>query len=133
LLSAREFAAISSAGFDPVGHVLGTTVVHLGYVGRAGRCSGTPSYTPRTDLAVATGGPFSLLLQAGWVLAALVFGISLGARRDDTRTSAQTRRTTRNGEVRSYAELVKDPAGTRATSWGRPSPPRAGMGSSWTR
>ena len=38
------------AGFDPVGHVLGAAVVHLGYVSRAGKCSGSASYTPQTDL-----------------------------------------------------------------------------------
>ena len=66
LLSVREFAAISEAGFDPVGHVLGAAVVHLGYVGRTGRCSGSVSYTPRTDLASAIGGPFSALLRKAY-------------------------------------------------------------------
>lgn len=183
LLSVQEFAAISGAGFDPVGHVFGAAVVHLGYVGRSGRCSGSVSYTPRTDLASGTGGPFSALLrkaygvrrlalaraveecralggdgivgvtltikpfpaggtefvlqgtavrarsairpaapftshvsgqafarllQAGWVPAGLVFGISLGARHDDTRTRSQTRRNARRREVGSYTELVKD-------------------------
>jgi len=63
LLSAQEFAAITGAGFDPVGHVFGSAVVHLGYVVQGGKCSGTPSYTPRTDLASATGGPFGTLLR----------------------------------------------------------------------
>jgi uncharacterized protein YbjQ (UPF0145 family) len=183
LLSVQEFTAISGAGFDPVGHVLGAAVVHLGFVSRAGRCSGTLSYTSRTDLASAAGGPFgallrkaygvrrlalaraveecralggdgivgvtltikpfpaggtefilegtavrarsvirpaapftshlsgqefALLLQAGWVPAALVFGISLGSRHDDTRTQNQTRRNARRREVGSYTELVKD-------------------------
>jgi uncharacterized protein YbjQ (UPF0145 family) len=183
LLSVSEFAAISGAGFDPVGHVLGAAVVHLGYVGRTGRCSGSASYTPRSDLASAGGGPFgallrkaygvrrlalsraveecralggdgivgvtlaikpfpaggtefvlqgtavrarsairpaapfsshlsgqefALLLQAGWVPTALVFGISLGSRHDDTRTRRQTRRNADRREVRGYTELVKD-------------------------
>jgi uncharacterized protein YbjQ (UPF0145 family) len=183
LLSVPEFTTISGAGFDPVGHVFGAAVVHLGFVGRAGRCSGSASYTPRTDLASATGGPFgallrkaygvrrlalaraveecralggdgivgvtltirpfpaggtefllegtavrarsvtrpaapftshlsgqefALLLQAGWVPTALVFGISLGARHDNTRTLSQTRRNARRREVGSYTELVKD-------------------------
>lgn len=183
LLSVQEFTAISEAGFDPVGHVLGAAVVHLGYVGRTGRCSGSVSYTSRTDLAAATGGPFgallrkaygvrrlalsraveecralggdgivgvtlairpfpaggtefvlqgtavrarsvirpaapftshvsgqefALLLQVGWVPTALVFGISLGSRHDDTRTRRQTRRNAGRREVGSYTELVKD-------------------------
>ena len=183
LLSAPEFAAISGAGFDPVGHVLGAAVVHLGFVSRAGKCSGSATYTRQTDLASATSGPFNALLrkaygvrrlalsraveecralggdgivgvtlrirpfpaggteftllgtavrartmirpaapftshlsgqefarllQAGWVPAALVFGISLGARHDDMRTRSQRRLTARNGEVRGYAQLVKD-------------------------
>ena len=63
LLSARDFAAITSVGFHPVGQVLGTSVVHLGYVSRGGKCSGTGSYTSRTDLASAASGPFSLQLR----------------------------------------------------------------------
>jgi uncharacterized protein YbjQ (UPF0145 family) len=63
LLSAQDFAAITSVGFDPAGHVLGAAVVHLGYVSRGGKCSGIGSYTSRTDLASAAGGPFNLLLR----------------------------------------------------------------------
>lgn len=63
LLSAQDFAAISSVGFAPVGHVLGAAVVHLGYVSRGGKCSALGSYTPRTDLASAESGPFNVLLR----------------------------------------------------------------------
>jgi uncharacterized protein YbjQ (UPF0145 family) len=63
LLSAPEFAALSGVGFDPVGAVLGTAVVHLGYVASTSRCSGSWGYTPRTDLASAAGGPFGTLLR----------------------------------------------------------------------
>jgi uncharacterized protein YbjQ (UPF0145 family) len=63
LLSAQDFAAITSVGFHPVGPVLGASVVHLGYVSRGGKCSGMGSYTSRTDLASAESGPFSLLLR----------------------------------------------------------------------
>jgi uncharacterized protein YbjQ (UPF0145 family) len=183
LLSVQEFAAIAGAGFDPVGDVLGTAVVHLGYAGQGGRCSGTPSYTPRTDLASAVSGPlsrmlrqrygvrrlalsravqectalggdgivgvklnirpfpaggteftiqgtavraragtrlaapftshlsgqeFASLLRAGWVPAALVFAVSLGARHDDLRTRDQARLTAASREIRGYGELVKD-------------------------
>jgi uncharacterized protein YbjQ (UPF0145 family) len=183
LLSAREFAAVSGAGFDPVGQVLGAAVVHPGSVSRTGLCSGSVSHLPWTDLASVTGGPFSALLQnayevrrlalsraveecqalggdgivgvtlkirpfpaggteftilgtavrartvirpgapftshlsgqefarllqAGWVPAALVFGISLGARHDDPRSRSQRRWIARNGEVSSYTALVKD-------------------------
>lgn len=158
-------------------------MVHLGYVGRPGKCSGSVSYTPRSDLASAGGGPFgallrkahgvrrlalsraveecralggdgivgvtlaikpfpadgtefvlqgtavrersairpaapftshlsgqefALLLQAGWVPTALVFGVSLGSRHGDMRTRRQTRRNADRREVRSYTELVKD-------------------------
>jgi uncharacterized protein YbjQ (UPF0145 family) len=182
LLSARDFAAVTGVGFDPVGQVLGAAVVNLGFVSRGGRCSSTGSYASRTDLASAQGGSFGLLLnqrygarrralsrvidecraldadgiigvtmsikpfpaggteftmrgtairarseirppapftshlsaqefarllRAGWVPAALVFGISLGARHDDMRTRRQTRlRAT--GEVRGYSDVVRD-------------------------
>lgn len=183
LLSVPEFTAISGAGFEPAGQVLGAAVVHLGSVSRAGRCSGSASYTPRTDLASSAGGPFGVLLRkaygvrrlalsravaecqalggdgivgvtltirpfpaggteftlqgtavrartaihpetpftshlsgqefagllrAGWVPAALVFGISMGSRHDGTRTLGQTRRAAGNREVGSYTELVRD-------------------------
>ena len=184
LLSAQDFAAVTSAGFSPVGHVLGTSVVHLGYASRGGRCSTNGSYTARTDLASATSGPFerllrqryavrhralsraleqcrdlggdgivgvtlqirpfpaggteftvqgtavrartmagahpaepfsshlsapefARLLRADWMPAAMVFGIALGARHDDTRTRSQTQRTA-NGEVKGYTQLVRD-------------------------
>jgi uncharacterized protein YbjQ (UPF0145 family) len=181
LLSAQDFAAVTSVGFEPVGHVLGVAVVHLGYVSRGAKCSGIGSYSSRTDLASATSdsfnallrkrygvrrqalsraveecralggdgivgvrltiGPFpaggtefavqgtairarteirpaapfsshlsaeefARLLRAGWIPAALVFGISLGARHDNARSRKQTRlRAT--GEVRGYSELVR--------------------------
>ncbi len=40
LLSAREFAALTGAGFDPVGYVLGTAVIRLGSPNRSGLCDG---------------------------------------------------------------------------------------------
>jgi hypothetical protein len=63
LLSAREFAALADAGFDPVGHVMGTAVMHLGFASEGGQCSGRPSWTPCTDLASTMRGPFNLLLR----------------------------------------------------------------------
>ncbi len=63
LLSAQDFAAVTSVGFRPVGHVLGAAVVHLGYVSRGGKCSSMGSYTSRTDLASAESGPFNVLLR----------------------------------------------------------------------
>ena len=184
LLSAQEFAALAGVGFEPVGQVLGTTVVHLGYASRAGKCSGRYAYTLRTDLASVVGGPFGArlrklygvrrtalsraleecgelggdgiigatlsirpfpaggteftvqgtavrarstirpaapfgshlsaqdfarLLRSGWVPAALVFGIALGARHDDMHTRRETRRwTVADREVRSYTALVRD-------------------------
>jgi uncharacterized protein YbjQ (UPF0145 family) len=50
---------------------------------------------------------FARLLLAGWVPAALVFGISLGARHDDLRTRQQTRRTA-TGEIPGYSDAVRD-------------------------
>jgi uncharacterized protein YbjQ (UPF0145 family) len=63
LLSVQDMAAITSAGFQPVGHVLGAAVVHLGYVSRGGRCSVMGSYATGTNLASAESGPFNLLLR----------------------------------------------------------------------
>lgn len=63
LLSAPEFAAIAGVGFDPVGHVFGSAVAYLGFVSVASKCSGSWSYTGRTDLASAAGGPFNALLR----------------------------------------------------------------------
>lgn len=60
LASAAEFASLRAAGFDPVGQVSGVTVARFGYIGATGRCSGSASYTPRTDLAsTSTSGALS--------------------------------------------------------------------------
>jgi uncharacterized protein YbjQ (UPF0145 family) len=63
LLSARDMAAITSVGFQPVGHVLSAAVVHLGYVSRGGKCSVRGSYATQTNLASAESGPFNQLLR----------------------------------------------------------------------
>lgn len=182
LLSVRDFTAVTGVGFDPVGQVLGTAVVNLGYVSLGGKCSSTGTYASRTDLASEHEGSFGRLLRqrygarrrvlsrvidecrelgadgvigvtlsirpfpaggteftmrgtavrarsdihpfapftshvsaqefarlllAGWVPAALVFGISLGARHDDLRTRQQTRRTA-TGEIPGYSDAVRD-------------------------
>ena len=57
-----QFAALEAAGFSPAGQVFGTTVLRLGNVDNRPRCTGSASYTSRTDLA-STGGPFSELLR----------------------------------------------------------------------
>jgi uncharacterized protein YbjQ (UPF0145 family) len=44
-LSAQEFASVRGAGFEPVGQVLGTTVLNLGYSGAWG-CPGTWELAP---------------------------------------------------------------------------------------
>jgi uncharacterized protein YbjQ (UPF0145 family) len=59
----QEFAATSVAGFDPVGHVFGTAVHHLGYVTSNARCSGTWTYTAKTDQA-SLNGPYRALLRS---------------------------------------------------------------------
>jgi uncharacterized protein YbjQ (UPF0145 family) len=61
-LSTQEFAAIESAGFDPVGQVLGTAVYHVGYAGRWG-CSGAWSYFGGTEVSSSAYAPFSQLVQ----------------------------------------------------------------------
>ena len=181
LLSAQEFAALAGAGFEPVGAVAGTAVVHLGYVSQGGRCSAT-GYA-RTDLASAMTGPVNLLLRkrngirrmalsraveqceelggdgivgislsitpfpaggteftirgtavrarspirlaapftthvsgqelasllrAGWVPCSLVFGMAIGTRHDDTKTSSRTPPKQYNYELRTYTELIGD-------------------------
>jgi uncharacterized protein YbjQ (UPF0145 family) len=63
LFSTQEFAAVLSAGFDPVGEVLGVAVVHLGYVSRGGRCSSSSYASAKPDLASSEGGPFNALLR----------------------------------------------------------------------
>lgn len=60
--SVQQFAALAASGFDPVGHVMGTTVLHLGNLDSRARCSGTSMYTSRTDLA-SQRGPFQGLLR----------------------------------------------------------------------
>jgi len=62
LLSAREFAALTGAGFEPAGTVMGTAVVHLGFAAQGGRCSAAKVYA-RTDLASAMTGPVNQLLR----------------------------------------------------------------------
>ena len=61
-LSTQEFAAIESAGFDPVGQVLGTAVFHIGYAGRW-TCSGAWSYFGGTEVSSSAYAPFSQLVQ----------------------------------------------------------------------
>ena len=58
----QEFAATSVAGFDPVGHVFGTAVQHLGWVTSNARCSGTWTYTAKTDQA-SLNGPYRAQLR----------------------------------------------------------------------
>lgn len=60
--SVEQFAAVVASGFDPVGHVLGTTVLHLGNLSSRGKCSGSWMYTGQTDLA-SRNGPFQGLMH----------------------------------------------------------------------
>lgn len=192
-LTADEFTAIRSAGFEPVGQVLGAAVYNVGYygygcpsygygIGRIGAYNvpvssmtavsgsgGTGSYAPlvqtmyqarRTAIgrmtqecqelgghgvvgvslsigafpagglefkAIGTavrapgaktlsspftsdlsGQDFAKLILAGWAPAALVLGISIGARHDDWVTVNQTRWGAGNTEVGGYTQLVND-------------------------
>jgi uncharacterized protein YbjQ (UPF0145 family) len=193
-LTADEFTAIKSTGFEPVGQVLGAAVYNIGYSGGYG-CpayasfgmgrmagyldpyssqtatssggGGFGSYAPlvqtlyearRTALgrmmaecadlgghgvvgvqltigafpagglefkaigtairapggvqlrepftSDLTGQDFAKLIMAGWVPAALVLGISVGARHDDWVTVNQTRWGSGNVEVQGYTDLV---------------------------
>ncbi|HXR71871.1 heavy metal-binding domain-containing protein [Actinocrinis sp.] len=61
-LSTQEFAAITGAGFDPVGQVLGTAVFHIGYAGRWG-CSGAWSFFGGTEVSSSAYAPFSQLVR----------------------------------------------------------------------
>ncbi|MGE5292542.1 MAG: heavy metal-binding domain-containing protein [Micromonosporaceae bacterium] len=53
-----------------------------------------------------SGQDFAKLIMSGWVPAALVLGISIGARHDDWLTTGQTRWGAGNAEVAGYTELV---------------------------
>jgi len=53
-----------------------------------------------------SGQDFAKLIMSGWVPAALVLGISIGARHDDWMTVGQTRWSSGNAEVTGYTELV---------------------------
>ena len=195
-LTADEFTAIKTTGFEPVGQVLGAAVYNIGFTGGyacpaygggygIGRVSmfggGIPyttmtatsgsgtlgSYAPRvrtmyearrralgrmTEECQALGGhgvvgvrltigafpagglefkaigtavrapggvqlptpftsdlsgqDFAKLIMAGWVPAALVLGIAIGARHDDWATVSQTRWGAGNTEVQGYTDLV---------------------------
>ena len=196
-LTADEFTAIKSAGFEPVGQVLGAAVYNIGFtggyacpaygggygVGRVGVFGGAPymsvtatsgsgtlgSYAPlvrtmyqarrqalgrMTEECQALGGhgvvgvrltiggfpagglefkaigtavrapgglqlaepftsdlsgqDFAKLIMAGWVPAALVLGIAIGARHDDWMTIRQTRWGSGNAEVVGWTELVNE-------------------------
>jgi len=53
-----------------------------------------------------SGQDFAKLLMSGWVPAALVLGISIGARHDDWQTMGQRSWAAGNAEVTGYTELV---------------------------
>jgi uncharacterized protein YbjQ (UPF0145 family) len=182
LLDVASFAGARSAGLQPLGEVMGCTVVHLGWQGWGGcgyygygaaprtvtsgsrsRFSGFAPYVDalrgaydaavgrllaeavamrahgvvgvrltethvsggreflalgtavRADTAVFLERPFvteldgndvAALLHAGWVPAALAYGISVGVRHDDYRTQRQAM-SWRNAEVSGYTELVQ--------------------------
>ncbi|MFI0940797.1 heavy metal-binding domain-containing protein [Streptomyces sp. NPDC021020] len=61
-MSAQEFAAVTGAGFDPVGQVLGTAVFHLGYTGNW--CAGAWSPGRGTDVSSSRWAPFADLVRA---------------------------------------------------------------------
>lgn len=182
LMEVASFAGARSVGLQPLGEVMGCTVVHLGWQGWGGcgyygygpapttvtsgsrsRFSGFAPYVDalrgaydaavgrllaeavamrahgvvgvsltethmsggreflalgtavRADTAVFLERPFvteldgndvAALLHAGWVPAALAYGISVGVRHDDYRTQRQAM-SWRNAEVSGYTELVQ--------------------------
>jgi uncharacterized protein YbjQ (UPF0145 family) len=82
LLSAGEFAALTGAGFDPVGYVQGTAVIRLSEASRKGLCDGPGRR--RTHVAPA-GEMFQLALsRAAGECAALggdgIVGVTVQAR-----------------------------------------------------
>ena len=74
-------------------------------IGTAVRAAGAPPLREpfTSDLS---GQDFAKLVLAGWVPAALVLGISIGARHDDWVTVTQTRWGAGNTEVSGYTDLV---------------------------
>ncbi len=74
-------------------------------IGTAVRAPGAvPTKAPFTSHL--SGQDFAKLIMNGWVPAALVLGISIGARHDDWLTMGQTRWGSGNAEVTGYTELV---------------------------
>jgi uncharacterized protein YbjQ (UPF0145 family) len=61
---------------------------------------------PQPFTSDLSGQDFAKLIMAGWVPAALVLGIAVGARHDDWVTVSQTRWGAGNTEVQGYTDLV---------------------------
>jgi uncharacterized protein YbjQ (UPF0145 family) len=62
MLTAQEFAAISTAGFRPLRPVSCRTVVPIDYRDRKAQCSSRHGGSQQTDLAAAVGGTFYIML-----------------------------------------------------------------------
>ncbi len=74
-------------------------------IGTAVRAPGA-TYPAAPFTSHLSGQDFAKLIMSGWVPAALVLGISIGARHDDWLTVGQTRWGSGNAEVTGYTELV---------------------------
>jgi uncharacterized protein YbjQ (UPF0145 family) len=74
-------------------------------IGTAVRAPGV-AYEKTPFTSHLSGQDFAKLIMSGWVPAALVLGISIGARHDDWHTLGQTRWGSGNAEVTGYTDLV---------------------------
>ncbi|UWE07472.1 YbjQ family protein [Actinacidiphila bryophytorum] len=72
-LSAQEFAAVESAGFDPVGQVLGTAVFQIGYTG-AWDCAGPWQTAGTPDLSSSRWAPYAPLVRVLYTARRTVVG-----------------------------------------------------------
>ncbi|MFI0718196.1 hypothetical protein [Streptomyces sp. NPDC021224] len=77
-LSAQEFAAVTGAGFDPVGQVLGTAVVHIGYTGNLCSSAWSAGRSATTVSSVARA-PFSDLVRTMYAARRQALGRAVNA------------------------------------------------------
>jgi uncharacterized protein YbjQ (UPF0145 family) len=75
-LSTPEFAAITGAGFDPVGQVLGTAVFHIGFTGSYGCAGAWSNYGGASTTQVSSGSwaPYAQLVKTMYAARRLALG-----------------------------------------------------------
>jgi uncharacterized protein YbjQ (UPF0145 family) len=77
-------------------------------IGTAVRARGAASGERAPFTSDLSGQDFAKLIMAGWVPAALVLGLSVGACHDDWPTVRQTRRWSGNAEIAGWTEVVNE-------------------------